>query len=321
MVFHGKRVLLWSLSNKLLGPKYSHPGEQIVVNRKTNIVEDFRGEALRNLSGLLDEALRASLIAQLCARGKSLSEAKESYKNLSKDEVQTLVKPSGGSGYLEFQWISESILEIKASISHINLNDFWEFVRARKNTSSVYGSHLNSALKPINNTTSGIKTNLDALYGGYPGNKVTSELLPILRQIQEATTKIEEIIRELLSLSPPAQRKTPSISRKTVVMLFLISLLSVPLLYWIGAESGDNSTSVATKIEEDVAALQSTVKDSPTSIPKLVFAKMVPMVSNILLLISAALGLTRAFSRDSVKDTKRMSEELTKAAKLLRDLK
>lgn len=291
------------------------------MNRKTNIVEDSRDETLRNLAGLLDEALRASLIAQLCARGTSLLEAKESYKNLSKDEVQTLINPVGGSGYLEFQWISESILKTKASVSRINLSDFWEFVRAGKNTNNVYESHLNSALAPLNNPTSGIKSNLNDLYKGYPGNKVTSESLPILRQIQESTSKIEEIINELLHLSPPAKRKAPAVSKKTVAILFLVSLLSIPLLYWVGAESGDSSTSVTTRIEQDVTALKSTAKESPASVPKLLFTEMVPMISNILLLISAALGLLRAFSRDSIKDTKRMSEELTKAAKLLRDLK
>jgi len=175
-------------------------------------------------------------------------------------------------------------------------------------------------MEKIRNRTSGIKKNLNDLYSEYPGNKVTSESLPILRQIQEATVKIEEIIGELLSLSPPAKRKTFAVSRRTVFVLFVLSLLSIPFFYWIGAESDNNSTGVSTKIEQDVSTIKATAEKSPANLPKLIFSEVLPMASNILLLISVALGLIRAFSRDSLKDTKRMSDELTKAAKLLREL-
>lgn len=290
------------------------------MSKNTNIVKDSRDETLQNLMGFLNDALRASLIAQLCARGKSLKEAIEDYQQLTDDQIKTLIKPDGGSGYLDFQWISESILKTRASVSAIDLHDFWEFVRAGKNTRNVYESHLEAALQPINDTTSGIKKNLNDLYENYPGNKVTSESLPILRQIQEATNKIEKIIQELLVLSPPARRKTPRVSRSVVITLFVFSLLSIPLFYWLGAATDDNITEVSSKIERDISAIKQTAEEAPTNLPKLIFTEMVPLFSNILLLISVAIGLIRAFSRDSLKDTKRMSEELTKAAKLLREL-
>jgi hypothetical protein len=74
------------------------------------------------------------------------------------------------------------------------------------------------------------------------------------------------------------------------------------------------------KIERDIQVVQQTAKENPASLPKLFFSEIVPVFSNILLLISVLLGIVRAFSTDSRKDTKRMSEELTKAAKILRNM-
>ncbi|MBH0012436.1 hypothetical protein I6F66_10045 [Pseudoalteromonas sp. NZS100_1] len=290
------------------------------MNKKKNAVKNSRDEILKNLSDLLEEALRASLIAQLCARGKSLSEAKEGYQNLTEKEVETLIEPEGASGYLNYQWISESIVKAKEKISEINLQDFWEFVRAEKNTNNIYESHLKAAQLIINNRTSGLQKNIKELYDKYPENKVTRESLPIIRQIQEAAKKIEYTIEQLLSLSPPAKRRALVVSRKFVIVLFMLSLISIPLLYWIGAEIADSSEGVSSKIEQDVSTIKATAEKSPANLPKLVFSEVVPLASNILLLISIALGLIRTFSHDSLKDTKRMSKELTKAAKLLREL-
>lgn len=161
----------------------------------SKITKDSRDETLRDLIKLLNDALRASIIAQLCARGNTLEDAIEKYKNLNEEQIKSLITPSAGSGYLDFQWIAESILKVHAYISSINLQDFWEFVRAKQPTNNVYESHLNSALKPINNSISGIRKNLQDLYSEYPGNKVTGEALPLLRQVQESTDRIEGTIK------------------------------------------------------------------------------------------------------------------------------
>jgi len=285
------------------------------------VVEDSRDETLQDLIKLLDDALRASLIAQLCARGNSLKKAVDTYHQLSNGQLKELITPSGASGYLEFQWVAESIFKVRAAISSIKLHDFWELVRAKQLTTNVYESHLTAALRPINDSTSGIKTNLQDLYKEYPHNKVTSESLPLLRQIQEATEKIEATIRKLILLSPPAKPKIPRIPLKYIYGVFLLALLSIPWFYWWNVDSENGTVNPLTiKIERDIHNVQRTAKEDPANLPRLFFSEIVPVFSNILLLITALLGIARAFSSDSRKDTKRMSEELTKAAQILRDM-
>jgi hypothetical protein len=280
-------------------------------------VEDSRDVTLENLDSLLENSLRASLIAQLCARGDSLNEAVEKYSKLSDAQRKELAKPDGRSGFLEFQWVADSLIKVRLAVSKIVLRDFWEFVRAGRPTNSVYESHLKSALGPINDSISGIRPNLETLYKGYPGNKVTGESLPLLRQIQESTNQIEMTIDKLLALSPPAKRRIPRVSLRLVIGVLFLAIASIPLFYWISTDNGP-AHSLSATVDRDISAVQQAVKEKPLDLPKVIFADVIPMLSNVLLLVTALLAVIRACSSDARKDTKRMSEELTAAAEILR---
>ena len=294
----------------------------MVKANNNNLIKDSRNKILKILNELLDETLRASLIAQLCARGSSLDDAIKKYKKLTKKDLSILIASTGRSGYLEFQWISESIIEAKSNINKINLNDFWEFVRAGRSTKKVYEDHLISALKTINDNTSGIHVNLQNLYKGYPANSVTSDSLPILRRIQEATYKIEHTINKLLNLSPPAKRRVPIVSSRLIIGMFIIAILSIPFFYWLSDYNTiETNITVSSKVVNNIDDVRRISKENPVSLPKYIFTNIIPMSSNVLFAVSALLGLIRAFSSNSQKNTNKMSEELVKAAKLLRELK
>lgn len=280
---------------------------------------DSRDETLRHLEELLSDTLRISLVVQLCARGSSLKQAIKQLGDMDDTSYKKLTTGDGGSGYLNFQWISESLLKVQMALSKINLSDFWAFVEAKQDTRKVYEVHLEAALIPLNDNSSGVRRNLKELYDEYPNNKVTSESLPLLKQIKDSADRIEATIKKLLSLSPPAKRRTPQISRKLVIGTFVLFILSLPIFYWLKLDSRSPS-SVATQITRDVEVVQKTAVDNPIGLPKLILTEITPMASNLLLLVSALLGIGRAFSKDSQKDTTKMSDELTKAAKTLRDL-
>ena len=289
----------------------------------SKIRPDSRANAIGQLQDVLKEALELSLAAQLCARGNDVSKARCLAKASDSPEYKRLISPDGSSGYLAFQWISESLLSVSTHVAQIDLRSFWLLVEAGKDTTNVYETHLQAALGPLDDGLSAVRKNLDELFAEYPKNKIGVEALDMLKQLGESVNVIHDSIEKLLLLSPPA--KAPIKYRLTwrvVAAVFLVALLTLPVFYWQKNGGTAASTSaVANKVRSDVEAVQIAAEEAPNTLPKLIFKDIVPAASNLLLLLGALLGIFRAFTGDSRSDSKKMIEELTGAAERLRKIK
>jgi hypothetical protein len=292
-------------------------------NKMKRVIEDDRNITLQRLIDVVDKALTISLAAQLCARGNKLDVAQRLARERGTASYRELVSASGGSGYLNFQWISESLIRVHSELNKVDLESFWILVRAEQSTSAVYQTPLRAALTPMHSGVSAVRTNLAELFKQYPGNKIGVDCLEFLRQLQESLQVIEVTISKLLSLSPPAGKKFSSlITWRVVLVAFSLFIVTLPLFYWM-KHGGPKTTPAAIEshVSQDVASVKATAKSDPISLPAVVFGNVIPLASNVLLLVSAFLTVLSAFSRSTSGDIKRTITELTKAAKILGRLK
>ncbi len=283
---------------------------------------DSRDVTLQRLSEVVDEALTTSLVAQLCARGTALEAARRNVPERDTPNYKKLITPDGRSGYLEFQWIAQSLQNVSVELARVDLRSFWTMVSAGRGTRAVYEVHLQDARKPLNDGISGVKHNLERLFDAYPGNKIGVESLEMLKRLQDSVVVIEETISELLLLSPPAVPPVKSrITWKWVLAVFLLFLLTLPVFYWLKARSTTKqSSAVSERLTRDVVSVRTAAQRAPATLPSVIFKDVIPLTSNILLLISALLGLARAFAADARSDTKKMSENLINVAETLRKI-
>jgi hypothetical protein len=288
------------------------------------IRHDSRDAAIRELLDVIAEAVEVSLIAQLYARGNDSESARRLARQRDTPEYRKLTSPDGASGYLAFQWISQSLLKTAKSISEVDLQAFWVLVDVGQDTSKVYATPLRTALKPLDEGLSGVRQNLAQLFAQYPSNKIGIDSLTILKRLDEFIDTVETSIKKLLLLSPPAPApiKSKLISWKTVLLVFVIALLTLPVFYWYKAsDTGAGTQTFQARAASDAVAIKEAAKETPASLAKVVFTDVIPGASNALLLLSALLGIVRAFSSDARKDTKKMIEELSGAAKKLQEIK
>src|ERR1700682_5714806 len=136
------------------------------------MTEDAKNTTIKRLHEVVEEALTISLFAQLFARGKTRDQARQILDARNTPEYQALISSSGVSGYLSFQWISESLLKVASELSKVDLASFWVLVEAGRETTGVYEKPLKAAALPLTEPTSGVRTNLDKLFAKYPDNNI-----------------------------------------------------------------------------------------------------------------------------------------------------